>query len=300
MERLQRVMAARGSGSRRSAEALIVAGRVQVDGNVVRELGTRVDPATAEIRIDGKILRPQRPRVIMLNKPTGFITTVNDERERRTVMELVSVPERVYPIGRLDRDTEGLLLFTNDGDIANRVMHPRYKLAKEYQVLTRTRPSDITLDRVRDGFEIDGQKVVPAEFRILRQTREGWVLKIVVHQGLYHVVRRLMQNVGIPVDGLRRVRIGPVSIEGVAVGAWRDLTPGELSQLLQAVHLDEESDSEVGAYPSWRQSRTRSRVRPSLARQQAAEPIAPASPPRQPIRPAAQARTPNRQAPTAT
>ena len=125
MERLQRVMAARGAGSRRSAEELIRAGRVAVDGEVVTELGTKVDPRAVQIRVDGKVLRPQQTRYILLNKPRGYITTVSDERDRRTVMDLVDVPERVFPVGRLDRDTEGLLLLTNDGDVANRVMHPR-------------------------------------------------------------------------------------------------------------------------------------------------------------------------------
>lgn len=268
MERLQRVMAARGTGSRRAAEELITAGHVTVNGEPVTELGTRVDPATAEIRVDGKVLRPQRPRTILLNKPSGFITTVSDERGRRTVMELVDVPERVFPVGRLDRDTEGLLLLTNDGDIANRVMHPRYGLAKEYQVLTLSRPSDRALQRIRKGVVVEGQTVVPEEFRILRQTREGLILKVVVHQGIYHVVRRMMELVGIPVQGLRRTRIGPLSVEGIAPGAWRDASPGEMGQLLQALHLEDESDVAATPHPGWRQTRRHARTRPSLARPQ--------------------------------
>lgn len=268
MERLQRVMAARGTGSRRAAEELITAGHVTVNGEPVTELGTRVDPATAEIRVDGKLLRPQRPRTILLNKPAGFITTVSDERGRRTVMELVHVPERVFPVGRLDRDTEGLLLLTNDGDIANRVMHPRYGLAKEYQVLTLSRPSDQALQRIRKGVVVEGQTVVPEEFRILRQTRQGLILKVVVHQGIYHVVRRMMESVGIPVQGLRRTRIGPLSVEGIAPGAWRDASPGEMGQLLQALHLEDDPEVAATSHPGWRQTRRHARVRPSLARRQ--------------------------------
>src|SRR5687768_10499682 len=222
-ERLQRVIAARGGGSRRGAEELIRAGRVAVDGAVVTDLGTKIDPVAAEIRIDGKLLRPQRPRTILLNKPSGYITTTSDERGRRTVMDIVRVPERVYPVGRLDRDTQGLLILTNDGDLANRVMHPRYQLDKEYHVLTLTRPSDRTLQRLRDGVIVEGRRVVPEEFRILRETREGVILKIVIHQGLYHVVRLMMETVGIPVHRLRRVRIGPLSVTGISVGEWRDL-----------------------------------------------------------------------------
>src|SRR5829696_5103418 len=187
MERLQRILAARGVASRRAAEALITAGRVSVDGQVVTELGTKADATHAQIRVDGKLLRTQRPRYLILNKPRGYITTTKDERDRRTVMDIVQVGERVYPIGRLDRDTEGLLLLTNDGDVANRVMHPRYELDKEYHVLTLARPADAVLQRVRDGIVVDGHRVVPKEFRILRQTPEGLILRMVVHEGTYHL-----------------------------------------------------------------------------------------------------------------
>ncbi|MEA2513604.1 MAG: rRNA synthase, partial [Thermomicrobiales bacterium] len=238
MERLQRILAARGVASRRSAEAMITEGRVSVDGQIVTELGTKVDPSTAEIRVDGKVLRAQRPRYLILNKPRGYITTTKDERDRRTVMDLVQVSERVYPVGRLDRDTEGLLLLTNDGDVANRVMHPRYELDKEYHVLTLTRPPEPVLQRVRDGVVVDGHRVVPHEFRILRQTAEGLILKMVIHEGTYHLVRNVMDAVGIPVERLRRVRVGPLNVTGLPIGVWRDLTPGEQSTLFEAIHLE--------------------------------------------------------------
>lgn len=239
MERLQRVIAARGGASRRAAEALITAGRVSVNGNVVTELGVKVDPRTAQIRIDGRPLPPQRLRYILLNKPRGYITTTSDERNRRTVMELIDIKERVYPVGRLDRNTDGLLLLTNDGELANRIMHPRYLLDKEYQVLTPSRPSEASLRQLRAGIEIDGTRVVPTECRILRETTEGVVIKIVIHQGLYHVVRRMMEAVRIPIGRLRRVRLGPLTLTGIAPGTWRDLTPGELAQIQQALHLDQ-------------------------------------------------------------
>lgn len=237
-ERLQRVLAARGVASRRASEEYITAGRVQVNGQTVTELGTRVDPMKDEIRVDGKVVRPQRPRYLMLNKPSGFITTVSDERQRWTVMDLVEVPERIYPVGRLDRDTQGLLLMTNDGEVAHRVMHPRYGLAKEYHVVTGKKPNDRQLQRIRDGIEIQDREVVPQECRILRETHEGVIVKVVIHEGLYHVVRQMMEAVGIVVDKLRRVRIGPLSITGIPPGAWRDLTPGELIDLYAAVGLD--------------------------------------------------------------
>lgn len=239
MERLQRVMATRGGPSRRASEALIRQGRVSVNGHVVTQLGTKVDAARADIRIDGRPLRQQRIRTIMLNKPSGYITTTSDERDRWTVMDLVNVGERIYPVGRLDRDTEGLLLFTNDGELANRIMHPRYGLAKEYHIITPTRPNDRTMQRVLGGVIVDDVLIVPDEFRLLRETREGVILKMVLHVGVQHVVRRMMEAVRIPVDRLRRVRIGPLTIEGVGKGQWRDLTPGETEQLLDAVKRDQ-------------------------------------------------------------
>lgn len=236
-ERLQRVLAANGVASRRASEGIIKAGRVTVNGRVVTEMGTRVDPSRDLIRVDGRTLRRQKPRYILLNKPSGFITTVNDERQRWTVMDLVQVPERVYPVGRLDRDTQGLLLLTNDGTVANRVMHPRYGLSKEYNVVTDRKPTDIQLQDLRDGILVNGRVVVPDECRLLRETREGVVIRMVLHEGLYHVVRVMMERVGIEVLKLRRVRLGPLTMQGIPPGAWRDLTPGELVQLYEALGL---------------------------------------------------------------
>ncbi len=236
-ERLQRVLASRGVASRRASEDLIVAGRVTVNGKVVTELGTRVDPAKDTIRVDGKSLRRPKPRFIVLNKPSGFITTASDERQRWTVLDLVKSPERVYPVGRLDRDTQGLLLLTNEGEIAHRVTHPRYGLAKEYHVITSRRPTDLQLQRVRDGIWLDDRLVEPTECRLMRETNEGIVVRVVLHEGMFHVVRRMMDAVGIEVEKLRRVRIGPLSIQGIPLGAWRDLTPGELVQLYEAIGL---------------------------------------------------------------
>jgi 23S rRNA pseudouridine2605 synthase len=240
-ERLQRVLAARGVASRRAAEQLIVAGRVSVNGRAVTELGTKVDPIADVIRVDGQVVRQPKPRSVILNKPSGFITTVKDERDRWTVLDLVKVPEHIYPVGRLDRETQGLLLLTNDGELAHRVMHPRYRLAKEYHVFAGKRPTDPQLQRLRDGIEIDGRFVRPDECRLLRETSEGVIVKVVLHEGLYHVVRRMMEIVGIEVTRLQRVRIGPLRIQGIPSGAWRDLTPGELEQLFDAVHLPAEA-----------------------------------------------------------
>jgi len=246
-ERLQRVLANRGVASRRASEDLIRAGRVSVNGTVVTELGTRVDPVHDQIRVDGRTLPRQKPRYLMLNKPSGFITTVKDERQRWTVMDLVQVPERVYPVGRLDRDTQGLLLLTNDGMVANRVMHPRYGLTKEYHVITTKKPTEGQLSRLREGLRVNGRTVVPDEARLLRETKEGIVVKITLHEGLYHVVRNMMDIVGIEVHKLRRVRLGPLMLQGIPPGAWRDLTPGELGQLFESVGLPPEDAEKANA-----------------------------------------------------
>jgi 23S rRNA pseudouridine2605 synthase len=244
-ERLQRVLAARGVASRRKAEELIRAGRVTVNGKVVTELGTKVDPQRAAIRVDGKPVRKKQLRYVVMNKPSGFITTTSDERGRHTVMDLLPSGIGLNPVGRLDRDTEGLLLFTNDGEVANRVMHPRYGLTKEYVVQTPMRPPESAMRMVRAGIEVEGKLVVPHECRIMRETANGILLSVVVHEGMNRVVRRLMDAAEIPVIKLSRSRIGPLSIAGIPRGAHRDLTEGELTSLLQALHLEREDEALV-------------------------------------------------------
>src|SRR5687768_9846428 len=191
MERLQRVLSARGIASRRKAEELILNGRVRVDGRVVRELGTKVDPERQKIEVDGNLIPQVRHRYIVLHKPGGYITTTADERGRWTVMDLVNVGERVVPVGRLDRKTEGLLLLTNDGDVANRVMHPRYEIDKEYEVLLDGHPPAHLLDRVRRGLVIDGEPARPTEVRALRNLDEGTLIRVVIHEGRNRIVRRM-------------------------------------------------------------------------------------------------------------
>lgn len=179
-------------------------------------------------------------------------------------MELVPAEPGLYPVGRLDRNTEGLILITNDGDIANRVMHPRYGLTKEYLVLTPSKPSEAIMSRVRAGIDIDGKKVVPHEFRIVRETQEGVLLSMVLHEGMNHVVRRLMDAAGIPVSQLRRERIGPLSLAGIPRGSYRELTRGELISLRQALHLDDEEGAPATA--SGKTARTPARRGPRQRR----------------------------------
>ena len=238
MERLQRIISAHGIASRRASEQLILDGRVKVNGKIVRVLGTKADPSVDRIEVNGQSIVAPHLRYIMLNKPSGYITTVSDERNRRTVMDLIDSQERVYPVGRLDRETEGLLLLTNDGTLSNRITHPRYELDKEYQILTHLRPSDSTMAAIRGGVKIDGALVVPKEFRILRETAEGIVLKLVIHEGLNRVVRKMMDQYEIEIARLRRTRIGPLTMAGVNVGQSRELRAAEVAGLYEAVGLD--------------------------------------------------------------
>lgn len=231
------MLASRGVSSRRGAETLIRDGRVSVDGKVITEMGTKVDPRSAVIRVDGKLVRPRALQYVILNKPRGYITTTSDERGRKTVMDLVKTQERLYPVGRLDRDTEGLLLLTNDGEVANRVMHPRYEMTKEYQVLTFSRPDANAFRQLSRGVVIDDRTVVPDEFRVLKETREGLILKVVVHEGMNRIVRRMMEAAGIPVERLRRVRVGPLTVSGLKSGEWRELTGGEQASLFEALRM---------------------------------------------------------------
>jgi 23S rRNA pseudouridine2605 synthase len=249
LERLQRILAARGVASRRAAEQMILDGRVEVNGAIIIELGTKADPERDEIRVDGNIVRQQALRYLMLNKPTGYITTTSDERDRWTVMDLIRVPERVFPVGRLDRDTEGLLLFTNDGDVAHRIMHPRYGLSKEYHVLTKPHPNPMQLQRLREGVVIDLHRVIPQEIRLQRETLDGTVLTITVHEGTNHLVRRMMEIAGIDVLRLRRVRIGPIQMDNLRLGEWRDLSPGEVATLTESLRMSDDQLAKQSARP---------------------------------------------------
>jgi 23S rRNA pseudouridine2605 synthase len=258
-ERLQKILAAAGIASRRASEQLIQDGRVSVNGKVVTELGTKVDPDLARIEVDGRLVRSQRPRYIMLNKPSGYITTVSDERGRRTVAELVSTRERVVPVGRLDRPTQGLLLFTNDGPLANRVMHPKYELDKEYLVLTDGFPPPEIINALREGISIDGVRTVPDEVRPLKETQDGLLIKVVIQEGRNRIVRRMFDALNYPVVRLVRTRIGPIQLGNLPRGTWRDLSEGELNSLKEAVGMGSESELQASSRPGPNRSHDRRR-----------------------------------------
>lgn len=229
-QRLQKVMAERGVASRRRAEELISAGRVKVDGRIVRVLGTKVAP-DARIDVDGEPTRRAAARYVALNKPAGPITTARDERGRATVLDLVRTPERLYPVGRLDRDSEGLLLLTNDGEWAQRVIHPSSGHEREYEADVVGDLSPAALAGLTRGVRLEEGLAKVASVRLISRTRDGGRLRVVLRTGWKRQVRRMCASVGLRVVRLQRVRIGPLRLGRLAPAAWRDLTRREVAAL---------------------------------------------------------------------
>jgi 23S rRNA pseudouridine2605 synthase len=239
LERLQKIMAARGIASRRKAEEIIAAGRVTLNGKVVTEQGTKADPERDEIRVDGKPLDlPERPVYFMLNKPKGYVTTVSDPEGRPTVMDLLPKRgERVYPVGRLDYASEGLLLMTNDGALAQKLTKAGSHVPKTYLVKVSGKPDEKTIERLRAGVTIaleDGRRVKtsPAKIRLAEDGANPWY-EVVLIEGRNRQIRRMFERVGHHVEKIKRVQIGPLVLD-VAPGKFRELTSKELEQLKQA------------------------------------------------------------------
>jgi 23S rRNA pseudouridine2605 synthase len=223
--RLNAYLARAGVASRRGADELIKAGRVRVNGepgalNTVVEAGDRVE-------LDGRELTPQRLAYVLLHKPAGVVTTARDPRGRPTVVDLVAHEARVVPVGRLDADTTGALLLTNDGPLAHRLAHPRYEVVKVYEAEVEGEPSDEALRRLREGVELDDGRTAPARVRRLGPSK----LELALHEGRKHQVKRMLGTVGHPVRRLHRSRYASLSLEGLRPGEWRELRPGELARL---------------------------------------------------------------------
>jgi pseudouridine synthase len=223
--RLNAFIARAGVASRRKADDLIKAGRVTVNGEPGR-LNTFVG-ADDDVRLDGEPLAKQRLAYVLLNKPAGVVTTARDPQGRRTVVEVVAYPSRVVPVGRLDADTTGALLLTNDGDLAHRLAHPRYEVDKVYEVECWTQPTDADLERLRGGVELDDGPTSPAEVRRI----DGATVELVLHEGRNRQVRRMFDAVGHRVKRLHRSRYGPLTLEGLEPGAWRELEASEVESL---------------------------------------------------------------------
>jgi 23S rRNA pseudouridine2605 synthase len=233
-ERLQKLISQAGIASRRAAEELILAGRVTVNGAVVTELGSKADPAVDRIAVDGKPVRPAETLLyILLNKPAGFMTTLDDPEGRQVVTDLLpEIRERVYPVGRLDYNTEGLLLLTNDGDWANRLMHPRHEIEKEYHVRVRGKVHQSQMDQLKNGVELDGRPTAPAKVQLIKDGEQNDWLSITIHEGRNRQVRRMCEAVSLSVVRLKRVRYGSLEMRGLRPGQYRLLTEAEARALL--------------------------------------------------------------------
>jgi 23S rRNA pseudouridine2605 synthase len=229
-EKLQKVLARAGVASRRAVEILIMEGRVTVNGEVA-DVGRRVDPAVDVLEVDGALVSTNPDLVhYLLHKPAGVVTTASDPQGRPTVLDLVPAEPRVFPVGRLDIDTEGLLLVTNDGELTQRVTHPSHGVEKEYLAQVEGTPSRGALRALREGVELDDGPTAPAK---VSQVSPG-VLRITIHEGRNRQVRRMCEAVGHPVERLVRTRIGPITDTSLQSGEWRALTPDEVAALAQA------------------------------------------------------------------
>jgi 23S rRNA pseudouridine2605 synthase len=230
-ERLQRTLAQAGYGSRRSCEQLILDGRVTVNGQIP-QLGHKVDPLRDEIRVDGEVVRPKQARLyIALNKPPGVVCSLRAQGARQTVTDIVDVPERVYPVGRLDVESEGLVLLTNDGDLTNKLTHPRYGHEKEYRIQLRRPPAMKQISAIRRGVVLkDGVKTIPARAWLEDGTNSTW-LRIVLKQGRKRQIRETLRVLGLSVRRLIRIRIASIKLGNLQPGKWRHLNAAEVAEL---------------------------------------------------------------------
>src|SRR3954451_8977649 len=237
--RLQKLLAQSGVASRRRCEELMLAGLVEVDGEVGTRLGTQVDPRTAVIRVEGRRLPPGSPNVYLaLNKPRGVVSTMSDPEGRRTLSDLVADrPERLFHVGRLDTDTSGLLLLTNDGDFAQRMAHPSYEVDKTYVAEVEGEVYRRIVKQLLEGVTLEDGPVTVRRARIVEAGPSKSIVELVIHEGRNRIVRRLLDHVGHPVRKLTRTAIGPVQLVGLRSGALRELTGDELGALLDAARL---------------------------------------------------------------
>ena len=228
MERLQKIIARAGITSRRNAEKLITDGKVTVDGKVITELGAKFDAQKNKIRVDGKLLKFDAEKIyILLNKPRGYVCTAKDERGRKTVLDLINISERVFPVGRLDLNSEGLLLLTNDGELSNALIHPKFKIDKTYRAKISGELTEEKLDKLRAGIELEDGLTAPAKIFLLEEN----LIEITIHEGRNRQIRRMFAAIGCDVKRLKRIKFADLTLEGVAVGKFRRLTSTEIKNL---------------------------------------------------------------------
>ncbi len=250
-ERLQKVMSRAGVSSRRKAEELITGGHVEVNGKRVTELGTRVDSGKDTIRVDGKLIADIEDRVYyVLFKPSGCVTTLSDPEGRPTVRDhLRTIHERVYPVGRLDYDAEGVLLLTNDGDLAHKLMHPRYGAQRTYLAKVKGEPNERTIEKLREGVRLEDGMAKPIEAALVSHAEKNTWIRLVLSEGRPHLVKRLCDAVGHPVQRLFRSSYAGIGVEGMMPGESRELSMAEVRQLKASLRAEAGADGAVAAKP---------------------------------------------------
>ena len=233
IDRLQKYMAHCGVASRRSAEGIILEGRVKVNSEVIKELGYKVDTEVDQVYVDDKLIKVEDRKVyVALNKPVGYVCTVKDEKNRKTILDLVNVEERIYPIGRLDYNSSGLILLTNDGDIYNKIIHPRKKIEKTYIAVIKGTPDMKKINQFMNGVDIGGYVTQKSQFKIMKVLSNGNCrVKIVITEGKNRQIRKMCEIIGHPVLELQRISVGDIHLHNLELGKWRNLTLEELSYI---------------------------------------------------------------------
>lgn len=245
-ERIQKILSAAGICSRREAEEFIIEGRVFVNGRVVSELGEKADPDNDVIKVGNRVVRQNAPKIyILLNKPRGVMSTLKDPQKRKTVVDLLGkLGSRVYPVGRLDYDTEGLLLLTNDGEFANAITHPSKEITKTYQVKVSEMFSDNDLRLLEEGVRLKDGMTAPARVRKMKLTDQNSWVELTIHEGRYRQVRRMCEALGHPVLKLKRVKVGKLDLKGVPLGMYRELTQSEVRAMFAAAGREQKAPPE--------------------------------------------------------
>jgi 23S rRNA pseudouridine2605 synthase len=243
--RLQKILSSAGVASRRASEQMILDGRVMVNGKTVLELGTKADPEKDAIKVDGRRIKTAveevKQRYIVLYKPKGYVTTRSDPEGRRTVMDLIGEGAYIYPVGRLDYDSEGLLLMMTDGELAARLMHPRHEVDKVYEVIVMGTPDARAIEKLRKGVHIEGGRTSPADVHVgttVKGSRPTTLLTLTIREGRNRQIRKMCSAVGLPVRDLRRIRMGPIGLGRLKPGQWRDLTAEEVRRLKRDAQRD--------------------------------------------------------------
>ncbi|NLC04350.1 MAG: rRNA pseudouridine synthase [Tissierellia bacterium] len=231
--RLQKYMALSGVASRRASEEMISQGLVKVNDKIVIELGTKVDPKVDRVKVNDKLIRLETKKVyVLLNKPIGYMCTMDDEKDRNIVTDLIEgIEERIYPVGRLDADTTGLLLLTNDGDLAYKITHPKNEIVKRYIAIVEGVPNRMELEQFRRGLMIDGKPTAEAFIKIAKRYDDEAILEIAIHEGRNRQVKKMCEMINHPVKKLKRIAIGNIEIGGLEIGSWRHLDEEELKYL---------------------------------------------------------------------